>query len=179
MIDVLFKFRGRLTRWKYFLTVVALSLGPVVVLAPLLYGIAALSGGHPPSKVLLIGLSLLVAIPEVWISLSVQTARIRDIGLPPIPVFAAAIVINLLYFFAAKVIPVPSIASAISSICAIAGFGWGLALLFLPSHFFENSGPDSADPVTQLKPALARPAPHIRQMDANRPMFGRRGINSQ
>lgn len=179
MIDVMFKFRGRLTRWKYFLTVVALSLGPVVVLAPLLYGIAALSGGHPPSKVLLIGLSLLIVIPEVWVSLSVQTARIRDIGLPPIPVFAAAIVVNLLYLFAPKMIPVSSVASAVSSICAIAGVGWGLALLFLPSYFFENSGPDSAYPATQLKTAAARPAPHIRQMDANRPMFGRRGINGQ
>jgi len=87
MIEVLFLFGGRLGRLGYFLIGLAISIGGSCLL---IFGLGPLveSGGAPVILALAVtGLAIL------WMSLSLQAARIRDIGLRPLFVILGFVVL--------------------------------------------------------------------------------------
>lgn len=187
MVDVLFLFAGRIGRLAYFLIGLAISLGGSCLL---IFGLGPLvkSGGAPVIMALaVIGLAIL------WMSLSVQAARIRDIGLNP---FFAILGFGLLYtvLHVGKVTMKetelgPLLAWSTVGLQTIVGF----FLMLMPGSDSDRSDrsdplgdgeldrradllrkPGSGSPKPQARPA-AIPSTRASQATA-RPSFGRRSI---
>jgi len=95
MHRAVFRFRGRLNRRHYFLGNFAIG-GVLALLGAALIGFSELAPNAQPTLAMDIDAALLViAAPiAVWIALSLQTRRLRDIGLEPmivIPLWIATL----------------------------------------------------------------------------------------
>ncbi|KPF42592.1 DUF805 domain-containing protein [Rhizobium sp. AAP43] len=194
MIEVLFMFRGRLNRLQYFLTglVAHLVVGGVAVI-----GIMSMRSGSGVQILLLLALFGLVSL---WMSLSLQAARIRDIGLSPLLVmlgFTAVFVVA--YGAEAQMVGTP-IGSLLSALTIGLQLVSGLFLLFMPGDSFSWTAPDAPRPdhpsldrrtvaarngsptptrsgVTRSSdPTSQRSSGTASQAAQARPAFGRRGM---
>ncbi len=110
MLKALFTFRGRINRLHYLAAIVALgfTLGVAIiaaVMAMMPHFIAARKAGVPGPVGAVILTAMLVLIPFLWISLSLQACRFRDIGWNPVYVIPAWIVMGVVDHVAAMSAP--------------------------------------------------------------------------
>ena len=97
MLEAVFSFRGRLGRLQYF--VGGLALGMAIIVPLVMIGVSMFAhggvGAKPPLG--LLALFALVAVPLfLWISLSLQARRLRDIGWNPLYVIPAVFAVDLI-----------------------------------------------------------------------------------
>jgi uncharacterized membrane protein YhaH (DUF805 family) len=181
MLDAIFSFRGRLNRLQYFLGLLGLG-GAVFVVIMLFFAFGGLSvvvGGV--SK---LGMLALAALPVlaawIWITLSLQARRIRDIGWSPLLVIGCWFAVGILDRLVAHASPGLSMAPLHQSTL----LGGLINLAFAGVLLFWPGGADEDDFVPLLAdegPAPARPAPAAPSALARSPTpapagFGRRGL---
>jgi len=195
MLDTVFGFGGRINRLQYFAGVLALVTALVLPML-MIIGLVVANRGAAGSGLLLMGLLLLLAIPAViWVGLSLQARRFRDIGWNPLYVIPPLILIGIADRLVAQAVPALSIGpryhqTAVGLLVSLATAG---CLLFWPGK--SNDGaedaawadwpePDepsstSGEPAPSAPaapaPALATPAPYARTAPST-PTFGRRGL---
>ncbi len=194
MIETLFMFGGRLNRLQYFFTTIVISL-----VAGLIGGIVFAAMAATGAGIGGFALLILLLLPFLWMSLSTQAARIRDIGLSPLLVIGGLIafygVLHLTIMASANV----AMALFLSGLSIVSQILNGLFLLFMPGDSFSRNGPSSFDnspgsdrsgrtpwddiaiPSAQASANYASPEPPpvraVRQPQAHaKPAFGRRGL---
>lgn len=195
MIETLFMFGGRLNRLQYFFTSIIISLVAGLV-AGMLFAVMAATGAGFGGFALLIMLGL----PFLWMSISMQAARIRDIGLNPLFLIVGAMaffgVLHLTIMASAGL----GVALVLSGVSIVSQFLLTLFLLFMPGDSFSRNGPpfsfdttpgsgrhgrtpwdDIAIPSAPSPPRHASSGPvpvrAVRQPQAHaKPAFGRRGL---
>ncbi|HXQ11453.1 MAG TPA: DUF805 domain-containing protein [Caulobacteraceae bacterium] len=145
MLAAVFSFRGRINRLQYFGGLVGLFLSFVVA------GLAAvLSIGdlrlveQEPTRVLPLLAIALIAVPLwIWVSLSLQARRIRDIGLNPLFVIPAYLLFEAIdqaigtSMAGAPVASLTSVASMMphhTVLQPVVDLAYSLALLFWPGR---------------------------------------------
>lgn len=177
MIAVLFGFRGRLNRTGYLLAMLAAVLATGLAFALLYFGWKAMFPGKSMLSVFpALALLGVFCLFQLWMSLSIQAARLRDLGLPPLPMLTLLLAINLLYYVAPMIIPIPSIALVVVRVCHALSALWALSLLFIPSYFFDSGADDDDSPAPDRRSTPVAPAPIQRAnpVGAQRQMFGQR-----
>ena len=206
MLDVVFGFGGRLNRLQYFMGGVALAVAaglPMGLIAGYVMANRTTTAGV--GGLLLAGLALLVIIPFfLWIILSMQARRFRDIGWNPVLVMPALFVVALFDQLVARAAPVLAFSklSHQTPVGLLIGLASSCALLFWPGrpsdddsdHAFAagwpqdedtpRAAPRTAAPARRaaadiLKPAPVReaaPAQQMRPAPSGPPTFGRRGV---
>lgn len=196
MLDLLFSFRGRVGRLKYFLTVIGLA----VAMAALVVGLVAMTvagkaaGGHPDLlSILMIVLLVLMMVPVmIWSGLALQAKRIRDIGLDPVIVIPASLFFNICDAMVVQAAPQFAVIHGSHQTLLGAGFGlaFGLCLLFwpgksdtdfeLPSDASPKPPRGGRDPsrkaAVATRPVATQPAAAWSAASAPRTTFGRRGL---
>lgn len=201
MFEALFSFRGRINRLRYFLSVLGLGMAAgllavvgVIMIAghgDLRDNLGALATLGP-----LLLLALLILPVFLWISLSLQARRFRDIGWNPLYVIPAWIMADVIDFMLAKAVPALAIGKLHNQtlIGGLIGLVLSSALLFWPGRAgddpeagAETRWPEPSAPAERRPAAPARsptpeprPAPVARapmaQPAAIRTGFGRRGL---
>lgn len=184
MIETYFLFAGRLKRLQYFLAGLVINLigGGILFMAIM----KMISGGGTP----ILALVAVFGILFFWISLSMQAARIRDIGLNPLfTIVCFAIVYGIAHALKTHMAG-SSLAALLSALTMGLQIVASLCLLFMPSdscpRIESTSPPDGQDmldrrsdlvrqdpmTMTRARPAAAAPTSH----GYARPTFGRRGM---
>lgn len=182
MLDAVFGFGGRINRLQYFGGVLALF-GALVLPLVLIVGFVAANRGAAASGLLMMGLLLLVAIPLViWVGLSLQARRFRDIGWNPLYVIPPLVLIAIADRLVAQAVPVLSIGkpyhqTAVGLLISLAAGG---CLLFWPGQRDDGAEdaawanwPEPDEPAPA--PAAPTPVPYARNAPSS-PTFGRRGL---
>ncbi|MEB2847782.1 DUF805 domain-containing protein [Endobacterium cereale] len=195
MFETLFMFGGRLNRLQYFVTTIVISLVAGLIGGILFAAMAATGAGIGG-----FALVILLLLPFLWMSLSMQAARIRDIGLSPLFVIGGLIafygVLHLTIMASANV----AMALFLSGLSIVSQILNGLLLLFMPGDTFPRNGPPPSfdnmpggdrvartpwdDIAIPSPPAVAQYAsPELAPVRAARqpqmhakPAFGRRGL---
>lgn len=131
-----------------------------------------------------IAVSVLCVSLSVWVGLSLQAARIRDMGFKPKPILLAMVSFNIVAFLVSKLLPGSTIGLAISAIINLAGIAFNLSLLFWPSDYDSDPVPSATyEPKRREQPAMHQhretAAPARRQVNGARTGFGRRGLEGQ
>ncbi|TBA21991.1 DUF805 domain-containing protein [Rhizobium ruizarguesonis] len=183
MLDVLFSFRGRVARLQYFCTSTCIGLVFGAVLAAVL--LVMRQQGTKDFFTVLIALGILCGPPLLWVSYSLQAARIRDMGFKPKPILLGVISLNIFVFFVALLFSGSAAVSAFSTIAKIANFTLNASLLFCPSDYrFTWTSPDTDEPQRREPPVA--PRHRVTTTDVPRPQgngartaFGRRGMEGQ
>jgi uncharacterized membrane protein YhaH (DUF805 family) len=193
MLEYVFSFRGRINRLQYFLGVLGLAT-TLVILA--LVAFFALLGGRRPeslaSVLLPAALFALVALPLfLWISLSLQARRLRDIGWNPIFVIPGVITFAVFDELIAMAVPALSISKLHHQtiLGLLVSFGLGCCLLFWPGRDPNEVDLDDgaswpapepselgSGPSPEPTAAPARPAAPAWNAAPVRTGFGRRGL---
>ena len=186
MLEAVFSFRGRLGRLQYF--VGGLALGMAIIVPLVMIGVSMFAhggvGAKPPLG--LLALFALVAVPLfLWISLSLQARRLRDIGWNPLYVIPAVFAVDLIDQTIARLAPALAVSkiSHQTVVGLLINLAFGCALLFWPGRT-EDDAPSDYEPNWQQpsEPPPPAPAAPIRApMPASRPVsatptFGRRGL---
>jgi uncharacterized membrane protein YhaH (DUF805 family) len=195
MIETLFMFGGRLNRLQYFFTSIIISLFAGLFAGILFAAMAATGAGFGGFALL-----ILLGLPFLWMSISMQAARIRDIGLNPLFVIGGALAFFGVLHLTIMVSAGPAMALALSGVSAVSQFLLTLFLLFTPGDSFTRNGPPSSFDNTPggdrhgrtawddiAIPSAPSPARHaysdpepvrtVRQPQAHaKPAFGRRGL---
>jgi uncharacterized membrane protein YhaH (DUF805 family) len=181
MLGFLFGFNARLGRMHYFLATIALA----VVMTAICFAIAGYAFQHSPSGP--ISSAALLTWPVIaamvffgWMTFTLQSMRIRDIGWDPVCVIPAWIAILLVDYVVAGRIPAWSLGQDDQGtiVGALINLGLFLAMLFWPSGDYESpsfgertGSPDKPsarrDPASVMSGRIAR---------ANRAEFGRRAF---
>lgn len=174
-----FQFGGRIGRLAYFGRLMAVVLAILLGAGIVTYVVLANGRGSSlsPAELPLAALAILglTAVFVVWSSLALMTRRLRDIGLPPLPVVA------LLFAFAFfDHVALANLFRAMgwrtigdSSLIGLAiQLGIGFALLVLPSDTFAD--PDEAGRATFDGPRRPLSGPPIDRRQPRR-QFGLRG----
>ena len=206
MLAAVFGFRGRINRLQYFLG--ALALGAALVVPLLLIvgsiGLHAAAGPRPGLLASLGGQALfaLVAVPLfLWVALSLQARRFRDIGWNPLYVIPGLIAVGVVDALVARAAPAISIGALHNQtpLGLTVSLAAAAALLFWPGKAKDDDDAEAAawadwpepDEPTVLAPAPARaassafqsaptirvPAPvQPRPAAPAGPSFGRRGL---
>lgn len=193
MLAAIFSFRGRLNRIQYFLGCWGLGAALVVLAVILLIG--ALSGRSPsqPQNMASLGLTALFCIVVLgplylWVSLSLQARRFRDIGWEPTVVIPAWIGLDLLDRLAVWAAPPIAVTpeSGVSWLGLPLNLGLACCLLFWPGRaafdvaavFDDVPPPSQPSAPPRDQPALARAAfaPTARAASTAPAGFGRRGL---
>jgi len=188
MLEAVFGFGGRVNRLQYFAGVLALCAALVL---PMLMIVGFVAGAHGAvgSGLLVTSLVLLLAIPAaIWVSLSLQARRIRDIGWNPLYVLPPLLLIGVADRLVAQAIPALSIGpryhqTAVGLLISLAAAG---CLLFWPGKSDDSAEdaawvdwpePDSPPPPAPAAapPPMATPGPYARATPGA-PTFGRRGL---
>lgn len=182
MIETYFLFGGRLNRLQYFLAGLVINLVGGALLFTAIMKMA--TGGGMPILALLSVSGLLF----LWISLSMQAARLRDIGLSPLfTIVGFAIVYGIVH--ALKTITSGSdLGSLLSALTIGLQIVVSLFMLLMPGDSFSAGDPispiDNGDrpdrrsavireeTMTRAKPAAAAPT----AQGYGKPTFGRRGM---
>lgn len=183
MLDVLFSFRGRVARLQYFCTSLCISLVFGVVIAVVL--LVMRQQETKDFFTVLIALGVLCGLPLLWVSCSLQAARIRDMGFKPKPILVGVISLSIFPFFVTLLFPGSAAVLAFSAIAKLAHFALGIALLFCPSGYrFASTSPDTDEPERRERPVapmhrvVTTDVPR-RQVNGARTAFGRRGLEGQ
>lgn len=190
MLAAAFSFQGRITRLQYFLGALALGFAAVVL------GVTAIAvvmaGRNAGMTLLLIPIAMAAGGAFIWVSLSLQARRFRDIGWNPTLMIGGTFAMALFDFGLAKAVP----SLAIGPQHASTPIGGGISLLvtccllFWPSKADDGAdatpldGPSPYSPpprapmftpppaVAPVQPVRYIPAP----ANAPRSTFGRRGL---
>ncbi len=177
----MFSFRGRTPRLSYFLGFLGVTGAcfiPVILVLALLSPIRA---GNHIALVLLIVLLVACVIVLFWVSLALQTRRIRDIGWDPLIVLPAWFAVEIADSIAAHFYQNLAIGPQHNGTAfgVIVEIGMIAVLFFWPSAYDDGDGaslsfasrslPKSPDPAPTLPMPVPRPAGA-----AARPTFGRR-----
>ncbi len=181
MIEALFLFGGRLNRLQYFLAGLVINLigGGILFMAIM----NVISGGG----IAILAMTGVIGLVFLWTSLSMQAARIRDIGLSPLfTIVGFAIVYGIAH--AAK--------TAMEGTNLGALFGYltiglqivaSFCLLLMPGDSFAASDPtlpfdnrtisgSQYNPPLDQTTARAKPATAPMAQGYAKPTFGRRGM---
>lgn len=182
MIETCLLFSGRLNRLQYFLAGLVISLvgGGILFIA-----IMPMGGD---SSMPILALFAVIGLLFLWVSLSMQAARIRDIGLSPlVTIIGFAIVYGI-----AHAIETHMAGTDLGSLLSAVTIGLQIVasffLLLMPGDSFSASDPTSPpngqdrhdrrsnlsrqDPISRARPAAAAPA----SQGYAKPTFGRRGM---
>jgi len=181
MLGFLFGFNARLSRMHFFLGTIVLA----VVMTAICFAIAAalfqqMPSGVRPTEADLMTWPVIVAIVFFgWVTFTLQSMRIRDIGWDPVCVIPAWIAIMLVDGLIAGKFPLWSLGhdhhgTAVGALTNLVLFG---ALLFWPSGDYDDWTPTLAGPRAKPDDPVRRQsaAPEARIAQATRAEFGRRG----
>lgn len=181
MIETYFLFGGRLGRLQYFLAGLVINL---VGGGALVMGIMTMAGGgDTPILALLVVSGLLF----LWIALSMQAARIRDIGLSPLfTIVGFAIVYGIVHALKTATSGT-DLGSLLSALTIGLQIVVSLFLLLMPGDSFSASDPtspiDSGERLDRRSTvvrgetmARANPAAAPMAQGYAKPTFGRRGM---
>lgn len=182
MSEALFLFGGRLNRLQYFLAGLLMSVIGGALLFTGMMNIA--NGGGMPMLAIL----ALLGLVFFWTSLSMQAARIRDIGLSPLfTIVGFAIVYGIIHAITTEMD-----GTELGSLFSVASIGLqivaSLFMLLMPGDSFSGSEPTSpvdirnapdrrstemqGQTMARSKPAAATPMAQT----YGKPTFGRRGM---
>ena len=141
MLGFLFGFNARLGRMHYFLATIALA----IVMTAICYAIATYVIQFTPRDLLspaslMTWPTITAAVFFVWMSFTLQSMRIRDIGWDPVCVIPAWIAIMIVDKVVAGKIPAWSVGEDHHGtiVGALVNLGLFLALLFWPGGGYEN-----------------------------------------
>ena len=186
MFAAVFGFGGRINRLQYFLGCIGLAFA-ILVLALTAFG---LMGFHRPSSfssslAAAVLIALAGAILFIWVSLSLQARRFRDMGWNPLLSILAIFGVSLVDQIVARAAPSLSIGhmhqqTLIGGLINLLASG---CLLFWPGTDGDIAKPapptkaaKAAKPVRERpQPAMRRPAP-VMALDQPRTVFGKRGL---
>jgi uncharacterized membrane protein YhaH (DUF805 family) len=146
MLGFLFGFNARLGRMHYFLATIALA----IVMTAICFVIAG-SIFHSTPRGMLNSASLmtwpviLAGVFFAWMTFTLQSMRVRDIGWDPVCVIPAWIAILIVDHVVAGKIPAWSLGREQDGtiVGALTNLGLLLALMFWPSGDYENPGFDA------------------------------------
>ena len=136
MLPEVLSFRGRLARWPFFLSSLALVAACFVPVFLVLGALTPIREGSKSALVILIGMCVVFAAGMAWISLAIQARRLRDIGLNPLYVMPAWFLLRALDPVFATLVPKLAFGDRHQShtmVGALIDVGLLLALLFWPS----------------------------------------------
>jgi uncharacterized membrane protein YhaH (DUF805 family) len=183
MLEGAFSFRGRLGRLQFFLDSLALGVACFLfVVAVAFFVMPAKSTGLAMAVV--IGAVVLFAPVVIWVSLSLQARRIRDIGWDPVVVLVGWAALGVLDLVLAKLVPSLAVPDQHGTfIGSFVNLAMSLALLFWPSS--DDAGDVSAPPprMTRLEslglangPAVVLPGAAPPPSRPRAQGFGRRNL---
>jgi uncharacterized membrane protein YhaH (DUF805 family) len=162
----MFSFSGRITRFPFFLGCLALAAACFIPVIATLGLLTPIQAGNRVALILLIGLLILFAAAMLWISLALQTKRIRDIGWDPLIILPVWLVLQvadpiLAHFYPALAAGKGGGETLLGGMVNLVLFG---ILLFWPSADYEltSSGPRSCPPKPN-PPRLNEPRPAERE----------------
>lgn len=173
MIDLLFRFEGRLNRAQHLIASSCVSLVAGFVIVAVLLTMQHFRGERAliPGSWILAASPL--AIPFLWAYLSMQAARLRDIGVSPRHVFLGVAAINIASFVIGVALPGGALADIVAGVCKVANTAYGFALMFLPSDYkFALGGPAPFNPAPVRIETDRTPGARPDWRDG--PIFGRR-----
>ncbi len=189
MIEALFMFGGRLNRLQYLLAGVLTHLvgGGILLLGVVSMGNGAGAGAIAPLA--------LAGIALIWMALSLQAARIRDIGLSPLLVIMAFTIVYSMAHIGKETMKDTDIGTVLAGLTIALQALFGFFLLLMPGEGSHTSEPP--DPLDDNSALLYRRTAMIRSEDAvgvrptprhseepsargrqaaTKPSFGRRGV---
>jgi uncharacterized membrane protein YhaH (DUF805 family) len=183
MLGFLFGFNARLGRLHYFLSTIALAVVMTAVCFAIAgYAIQSTPRGMDLSAGLIAWPVIVSVLVFLWITFTLQSMRIRDIGWDPVCVIPAWIALLIVDKLVASKIPAWSLGSEHQGtiVGALINFGLILALTFWPSGEHEGPMPTSAE-TRRKPPELPRnqgtaSAPAARIARATGTGFGRRAF---
>lgn len=174
-----FQFGGRIGRLAYFGRIMAMTLVVVLAIGVAAYFMLAAGRGTafdmPSLPPVALALAAVVMIPAAWSSLALMVRRLRDIGLPPLPViglFAAFVFFDhvaLANLFRTLGWPTVGGGSLLGLAIQTAA---GLALLLVPGDALSD--PHQAGPAGFDGPAAPAPGQRLDRRHPRRE-FGLRG----
>ncbi len=190
MLAAVFSFRGSINRLQYFGGLVGLFLSFVVAALAAVLCLGDLSTlEQEPTRVLPVVMIALIALPVwIWVSLSLQARRIRDIGLNPLFVIPAYMLFEALdqaigtSMAAAPVASLTSVASMMphhTLLEPVVDLAYSLALLFWPGRAQEapkrrRAGPTKSNSPFRQPRRRGQPRPHNRRRRRTRTLRPRR-----
>src|SRR5882757_3115096 len=183
MLGFLFGFNARLGRLHYFLSTIALAVVMTAVcFAIASYAIQNTPRGTDPSVGLIAWPVIVSILVFLWITFTLQSMRIRDIGWDPVCVIPVWIMILLVDKLVAVKFPGWSVGSGDHEtiVGLLINFVLALALAFWPSGPETGSMPNPGETrrPREEPPETPRPPPPIPTMHSATPTraeFGRRG----
>lgn len=189
MVEALFMFGGRLNRFQYLLAGVLTHL---VGGGILLLGVVSMGNGAGAGAIATLALA---GIALLWMALSLQAARIRDIGLSPLLVILAFTIVYSMAHIGKETMKDTDIGPVLAGLTIALQAVFGFFLLLMPGKGSHTSDPP--DPLDDNTALLDRRAAMIRSEDAaavrptprhseeastrgrqagTKPSFGRRGV---
>jgi uncharacterized membrane protein YhaH (DUF805 family) len=180
MLGFLFGFNARLGRLHFFLATIASA----VLMTVISIAIAGLAFQNAPKGMIPSLTSwqvIAAAVLFIWVNLTLQSMRIRDIGWDPVCVIPAWFAASIIDGLVAGKIPAIALGGQLGTIVgALVNLALFLALLFWPSSEQDNSAPTSGDrfrtPDLPSRGPVAESPPAPRISPAANGGFGRRGL---
>ncbi len=162
MLGFLFGFNARLGRMHYFLGTIALAVAMVAIFFAI--GRYAVQRGMPPSTGVIAWAAIAAIVVFLWITFTLQSMRIRDIGWDPVCVIPAWMALLIVDKLVASKIPAWSLGHGHHQtiIGSLINFALILALMFWPSGDYED--PSESQP----KPDEPSPGPRAASVPAER-----------
>ena len=178
MLGFLFGFNARLGRLHFFLGTIAVAV-LMTAICVAIAGHALTSKGAIPS--LTSGPVIAAAVLFGWLSFTLHSMRVRDIGWDPVCVIPAWIAATIIDGLVATKIPAISLGQGQHGtiVGALVNLALLLALLFWPSseHEQEDPAPTSGDPFRMPDlPSRSPAAPASRAARVANGEFGRRAV---
>jgi uncharacterized membrane protein YhaH (DUF805 family) len=144
MLGFLFGFNARLGRLHYFLSTIGLAVGmTVVAFAIASYAVHNTPTGADPSAHLMLWPVIVSVVVFLWITFTLQSMRLRDIGWDPVCVIPAWMALLIVDKLVAAKFPAWSLGSAQQGtvVSALVNFALVLALTFWPSGADNRPAP--------------------------------------
>jgi uncharacterized membrane protein YhaH (DUF805 family) len=169
MLGSAFSFRGRIGRLQYFMGVLATAAAFVLPIVAILGALGVRDAASAGPALALIVLLLVVGAPvAIWVGLSLQARRIRDIGLNPLYVIPILFAIGLADQLVALAVPGLSVAGLHrqTPVGLLVSLATGAALLFWPGKAGAAPPSPSAGLITPDEPPRAAAAEPVRGASA-------------
>jgi uncharacterized membrane protein YhaH (DUF805 family) len=187
MLGFFFGFHARLGRLHYFLSCIGFGVAMTAIIFAMESFAFRNTAADATSSANLIILPALCLVPFVlWITISLQSMRIRDIGWNPAYVVPLWILFCVIDACVATQIPAWAVGRdhAQTLVGALVNSFFTLALMFWPSSAYDDDTPTYEEPhrprTEPYSPPPAAPpraaAPAIRRDATGRPRFGQRGL---
>lgn len=144
MLGFLFGFNARLGRLHYFLSTIALAVGMTVVFFAIAsYAIHHTPTGGYPSARLMMWPAIVSVVVFLWITFTLQSMRIRDIGWDPVCVIPGWFALLIVDKLVAGKIPTWSLGHEHhgTAVGALINLALILALTFWPSDDYQPPAP--------------------------------------